>query len=175
MFILLQSSLFVWILLLQLWIRLSCRCFSDFSCRWEFSYLLCVCFYPILGSDGFRCFYRFGVFGTRAQYRASLCRLVLLLVWFTFFWKDAIRINDEFFVLIADGLRRFSRPSLMITVVKKDKAEGSWLKSDRKRCSEINGILKRTNKRQSRIDSSKFPSLEKVHQLPSWSCFMKYS
>ena len=30
----------------------------------------------------------------------------------------------------------------MISVAKKDKAEGSLLKSDRKRCSEINEILK---------------------------------
>ena len=42
---------------------------------------------------------------------------------------NAIRINDEFFVLTADGFRRFFRPSLMIAAAKKtyikDKAEGS--------------------------------------------------
>ena len=45
---------------------------------------------------------------------------------------NAVRINDEFFVLTADGLRRFFKSSLMIVAAKKthlkDKAEGSWLK-----------------------------------------------
>ena len=45
---------------------------------------------------------------------------------------NAVRINDEFLVLTADGLRRFFRPILMIATAKKtylkDKAEGSWLK-----------------------------------------------
>ena len=40
---------------------------------------------------------------------------------------DAIRTNDEFFILIADRPREFFRPSLMIATLKKtyikDKAE----------------------------------------------------
>ena len=32
---------------------------------------------------------------------------------------NAARINDEFFVLTADGLRGFFRPSLMIVAAKK--------------------------------------------------------
>ena len=51
----------------------------------------------------------------------------------------------------------------------KDKAEGegSWLKDDGQRHSEINGILKGTNKRQSGIDSNRGSGLEKVQELLS--------
>ena len=46
---------------------------------------------------------------------------------------NAVRINDEFFVLAADELRGFFRPSLMIAAAKKtylkDKAKESWLKN----------------------------------------------
>ena len=42
---------------------------------------------------------------------------------------NAVQINDEFFVLTADELRGFFRPSLVIAIAKKtyikDKAEGS--------------------------------------------------
>ena len=47
----------------------------------------------------------------------------------------------------------------------KDKAEGSWLKSDRQRCFEINEILKGTNKRQSNI--------EKI-EAQAWKRFISY-
>ena len=139
-----------------------------------FPAILCVFLPYFMDGGGFRCFYCFGVFTTRAQYRASLLMIIFTVSMVYVFWKDAIWINNEFFILIADRLRRFSRTSLMITVAKKDKAEGSWMKSDRQRCSKINGILKGTNKRQSGFDSNRGLGLEKVQQLLSWSRYMKY-
>ena len=54
---------------------------------------------------------------------------------------NAVRINDEFFILNADELRRFFRPSLMIAAAKKtylkDKAEGSWLKKGKVRSRDV--------------------------------------
>ena len=54
---------------------------------------------------------------------------------------NAVRINDEFFVLTVDGLRGCFRPSLMIAAAKKtylkDKAEGSWLKKGKVRSKYV--------------------------------------
>ena len=54
---------------------------------------------------------------------------------------NAIRINDEFFILTADGLRGCFRPNLMIDAAKntylKDKEEGSWLKKGKVRSRDV--------------------------------------
>ena len=54
---------------------------------------------------------------------------------------NAIHIYDEFFILTADGLRRFCRSSLMIVAAKKkylkDKAEGSWIKKGKVRSRDV--------------------------------------
>ena len=54
---------------------------------------------------------------------------------------NAVRINDEFFVLTADVLRWFFRPSLVIATAKKthikDKAEGSWLRKGKVRSIDV--------------------------------------
>ena len=54
---------------------------------------------------------------------------------------NAVRINDEFFVLTADGLRGCFRASLMIAAAKKTylkyKAEGSWMKKGKVRSRDV--------------------------------------
>ena len=54
---------------------------------------------------------------------------------------NAVRINDDFFILTANKLRGCFRPSLMIVAAKKtylkDKAEGSWLKKGKVRSIDV--------------------------------------
>ena len=91
-----------------------------------------MCFYPILWaaevSDSFD---HDIVFAMRTQCRAS--HLMISFIYsVVYIFLNTVCINVEFFVLTADGLRRFFRSSLMIATAKKtylkDKAEGSWLK-----------------------------------------------
>ena len=102
---------------------------------------------------------------------------------------NTVCINVEFFVLTADGLRRFFQiqfddccceEHISKGQSRRELAEEKKVRSrDVAQREDSEGLRstgsQKTNRLLSRIVSSRGPGLEKVHQLLSWSLFTKCS